>query len=81
MNLISPETRQPVCTFVSFQALVFESHNLPSSKYWHKAECDVTWPFNVIQDRLFWDQWKDDEGLHVTIYNVGLISKVSKDNE
>jgi len=41
----------------------FRAPNIPAQK-----EFNAKWPFKVIQSRVFWSQWKADNGLRNTKY-------------
>jgi len=60
--------------YLCFNAIILESYiNLSKSQAQHtgvKTKFNVKWPFIVIHDHLFLDQWKDSTSLY---NNVGLI--------
>jgi len=51
-----------VCTRLSSKATNSQAQSNAA-----ETEFNVKWPFSVIQGHVFWDQWKADDGLHVTI--------------
>ena len=43
-----------------------------------KTEFNLKWPFKFIKSHAFWDHWKPTRD-SISLYDVGLNSKVSKD--